>query len=89
MPQSTIPLTYTPDSSQIAGYGYDAATQRLAVEFKSSAFVYEYRDVSPETAAAMQAAASKGSFVHKVIKPNHDFDRMPKAAEADSEDGEP
>lgn len=91
MPRSTIPLTMTPDSSQVAGYGYDAATRRLAVKFKSTSDkVYEYKDVAPETFAAMEAADSKGSFVYKTIKPMYEFERMPEPTPetADSEGGE-
>lgn len=91
MPQSTIPRTPTPDSSQIDSYGYDAAAKRLAVKFKSTGDkVYEYRDVPAETAAAMDAAESKGSFIYKHVKNKFEFDRMPEpeAATSDSEGGE-
>lgn len=93
MPSSTIPRTPTPESSQIDSYGYDAATKRLAVKFKSTQDkVYEYTDVAPEVFAAMQAAESKGSFVYKAIKPKYQFERMvepePETAGTDSEGGE-
>ena len=78
MPQSTIPLTQTPESSQIAAYGYDANTQRLAVKYKTNGdrFTYEYKGVPPALAEAMEAADSKGSFIYRTIKPTFDFDRM-------------
>ena len=87
---STIPLTPTPDSSQLEGWGYDAATQRLAVAFKSNAaqVTYEYKNVPPEVAAAMAESPSKGSFVYRVIKPGFEFDRLPNEVAADSEGGE-
>lgn len=87
---STIPLTSTPESSQIAGWGYDPTTKRLAVAFKSNAadVTYEYRDVPPEVAAALAEAPSVGSFVHRVIKPGFEFDRLPNVEAADSEGGE-
>lgn len=78
MPKSTIPLTLTPESGQIHGYGYDPASKRLHVAFKSNheRKTYEYRDVSQETADALVAAESKGRYVDKVVKANHDFDTM-------------
>lgn len=91
MPQSTIPRTATPESSQIDSYGYDVASKRLAVKFKSTSDkVYEYRDVPAELAAAMDAAESKGSFIYKQVKNKFEFDRMPEpeAVAADSEGGE-
>ncbi|MEY4952511.1 MAG: hypothetical protein RL299_935 [Pseudomonadota bacterium] len=86
---STIPLTPTPDSSQIAGYGYDTAAQRLAVAYRSnSALVtYEYKNVPPEVAAALDAAESKGSFIYKSIKPAFDFDRLMNKVADESEGG--
>lgn len=79
MPASTIQRTETPESSQIHSYGYDATTQKLAVKFKSTPDrVYEYKNVSSEVAAQMDAADSKGSFIYRVIKPSYDFERMPE-----------
>lgn len=71
MPQSTIPLILTHDSSQLHGYGYDAASQTLAIEFKSNhqKLTYHYPNFSAESWAAFQAAESKGSFFYKHIKP--------------------
>lgn len=87
MPQSTIPRTATPESSQIDSFGYDPTSQRLAVKFKStSSTVYEYRNVPADVAAAMAAADSKGSFVYRQIKGKYDFDRMPEEV-AETEGG--
>lgn len=87
MPASTIPRRPTPESSQIDSWGYDAASRRLAVKFKlTQDKVYEYRDVPPEVAAAMEASDSKGSFVYRTIKPSYDFDRMPEE-QAETEGG--
>lgn len=83
MPASTIPLTATPDSDNIAGYGYDATTKTLAVRFKSvrtgipGTRVYEYPGVPAEKAAELDAAESKGGFINaNFVKNEHPFARM-------------
>jgi hypothetical protein len=91
MPQSTIPLALTPDSSQIHGHGYENGT--LALEFKSNAskVTYHYPNFSPEKYEELKAAPSIGSFFYKNIKnqyPDGSFERMYKPQEADSEGGE-
>lgn len=84
-------LKLTPDSSQVYGHEYDPATQRLTVAFKSNhvAKHYVYKGVTPERAAELDAAESKGSFMHKIIKPQHDFEVVPSttAPQAESEGG--
>lgn len=89
--QSTIPLTLTPESSQIHGFGYDPLRQVLAIEFNSNhtQLTYEYQDVTPDLFAEFQAAESKGSWFYK-NKAKHFsvFARMYKDAPADSEGGE-
>lgn len=92
MPKSNIPLTLTPDSSQLYGFGYDSFSKRLHVAFKSNheRKTYEYRDVSQEVADGLATAESKGRYIDKIVKANHNFDTMqddPKTA--DSEGGEP
>lgn len=64
MPRSTIPMTMTPESSQIAGYGYDAASQTMVLAFQSSAGQkeYEYPDTPPAKFAELDAAESKGRW---------------------------
>lgn len=85
MPRSTIPLTLTPNSHQIHGIGYDAATRTIAIEFKSNhdRVTYHYPNESLERFQALEAAESKGRHVDKVIKPAHetDFIRMEKTDE--------
>lgn len=80
MNASMIPLILTPDSSQLHGYGYDAESQALAVEYRSNhdKVTYHYKGVSPEVAASLHEATSKGSFIYKAIKPNYGFDRIEK-----------
>lgn len=87
---SIIPRMPTPDSSQVAEWGYCPVTQKLAVKFKSSPDrVYEYKGVKPEVAEGMEKAESKGAFLYKHIKPVHDFERFEedKPVAADSEGG--
>ncbi|WP_241017151.1 KTSC domain-containing protein [Paraburkholderia sp. Ac-20342] len=60
------------DSSQIASIGYDAATQALAIQFKSktgAGSLYHYSNFTPEDFAAFRDAESKGSHFKKNIKP--------------------
>lgn len=80
---STIPLTLTPDSSKIHGYGLDQATQKLAVRFKNPVtmvpgeFTYHYGDVTPEMFAALEAAESKGSHINAVfVKTKYPFEKL-------------
>jgi hypothetical protein len=76
----SIQLTPTPGSEGLRGYGYDPASQTLAVEFQSNheEATYHYLDVPPETAAAMEVAKSKTAFVMKNVKPHFQFERVPK-----------
>lgn len=87
MLSQNIPLTLTPESTQIYGHGYDLATQTLAVEYESNheVLTYHYKGVPPELAAQLETAPSAGAFIHKQIKSKFDFDRIqkaPKEAEA-------
>ncbi len=65
-----VPLKET-KSSAFSHEGYDPATQTLAVKYHSGG-VHHYADVTPEKYAQFQAAESKGSFLAREIKPNHD-----------------
>lgn len=67
MPRSTIPMTMTPDSSTIAGYGFDAASGTMVLQFNSSKGQkeYEYPDTDPAKFAELHAAESKGSWWYK------------------------
>lgn len=58
-------------SSALVSVGYDAATRTLEVEFVS-AEVYRYLDVSPEQAAGLLWAESKGTYLNQQIKPHHE-----------------
>ncbi|WCM21424.1 KTSC domain-containing protein [Paraburkholderia bryophila] len=63
------------ESSQIHAVGYDAATQTLAVQFKSKSGIgstYHYSNFTPEDFAAFKAAESIGSHFYREIKPAKD-----------------
>ncbi len=71
MPASTIlPLTLTPDSSQLHGYAYDPKTQTLALEFKSNhkTKTYHYPGFTPEQFEAFKNSESQGSYFYAHIK---------------------
>jgi hypothetical protein len=83
MPASIIPLKATPDSKNIASYGYDPLSLTLAVRFKSfktgvpGSKVYEYPNVPAEKFAELEAAESKGSFINaNFVKTEHPFEKM-------------
>jgi hypothetical protein len=80
MPASTIPLTLTPESSQIRGYGYDPSTKTLAVEFVSNAsrVTYHYKDVPQDVADEFASSESKGRFARTRLVHAFEFDRMMK-----------
>lgn len=91
---STIPMTWVnpPEgapghSSQIHAYGYDAATQQLAVEYHSNhdRMTYHYVRVPAETFAGLEAAESKGSFIYRNVKGKFEFAYMPKDTAAQQE----
>lgn len=80
---SAIVLTLTPDSKKIIGYGYDADSKRLAVQFKRfdnapPAFTYEYLDVPADKVAELGAAESKGGYINKTfVYPKWAFEKIP------------
>lgn len=57
----------SPESSNIARFGYDDATQVLFVEFKNGS-VYHYFDVLESVFEQMKTAPSKGQFLARNIK---------------------
>lgn len=54
-------------SSTIASYGYHAATQTLAIQFKNGG-LYHYHDVPQPAFAGLADAKSPGQYVHQEIK---------------------
>ncbi len=65
----------TPESSNIAGFGYDAGSRVLTVEFKSGGR-YEYFDVPSTVFEAMKSAPSKGQFLAQSIKGQFRYARV-------------
>ena len=59
------------DSEAISRYGYDEDARELYVRFSGST-AYTYHQVPLSAFLALEAADSKGAYVNKVIKPNHD-----------------
>jgi hypothetical protein len=74
------------DSHVLTGYGYDAASQTMVLQFRSSknSKEYEYPDTPPEKFAELAAAESKGSwwYSNKADFPN--FRVMQDDAPADA-----
>lgn len=65
----------TPESSNIAGFGYSEASRILTVEFKNGGR-YEYFDVPSSVFDAMKAAPSKGQFLAQSIKAQFRYARV-------------
>lgn len=57
----------TPESSNIARFGYDAASTILFVEFQNGG-TYQYFDVPTAIFEAMRGAESKGQYFAQNIK---------------------
>ena len=62
-------------SSQVKGYGYDAASRTLAVQFNGGG-TYHYSGVSPDLYEKMKEAESVGSYLHNNIKGKHKFTKQ-------------
>jgi hypothetical protein len=60
----------TPDSSNVAGFGYDPKTSVLTVEFKAGK-TYTYDKVPPTIFQQMQKAPSVGSFFQQKVRPKY------------------
>lgn len=59
--------TQTPESSNLASFTYDDATQLLTVEFKHGG-TYDYFDVPSVIHEEMKAATSRGNFLATRVK---------------------
>jgi len=64
----------TPESSNIAKFGYSEGDQVLYVEFKNGS-VYQYFDVPPFIFEQMKVAPSKGQFLAWTIKGTYRYAR--------------
>lgn len=69
------------ESSQIEGFGYDEASQTLAIRFPGKGVtpgsVYHYADVPPHVFTEMQAAESKGKFFGSNIRGRFAYAKQP------------
>ena len=87
----TMTIHLTPvESSQLSAYGYDAASQTLAIRFKGRGdqpgSLYHYHNFGETDWQAFQDAPSKGSHFIRNIKPHarrdggrYPFQRIPEA----------
>ncbi|MDP2311711.1 MAG: KTSC domain-containing protein [Pseudomonadota bacterium] len=64
----------TPDSSNIARFGYDVSSMVLYVEFKKGGS-YQYFDVPESVFDAMRVAGSTGQFFGQNVKGVYRFAR--------------
>jgi hypothetical protein len=62
-------------SSTLSSVGYDPDEQVLEVAFQHGG-VYQYLGVPADTHQELMAADSHGSYLARVIKPNHAFRRV-------------
>lgn len=63
------------ESSAIARFGYDGASQELMVEFKHGA-AYNYFDVPESVFEQMKTAPSKGRFFSDNINGQYHYTRL-------------
>lgn len=66
MTEPTIPMRPLASSS-LKAYGYDEASQTLAVEFKNGR-TYRYPGIAPEAAAGLATAKSAGRYVNELLR---------------------
>lgn len=64
----------TPESSNVAGFSYDEATQVLTVEFNDGSRYYYY-DVPENVFDGMKSADSKGKYLNAEIKSHYRYAR--------------
>ena len=64
----------TPESSNIARFGYDEGSSILVVEFKNGG-TYNYYDVTQAVFEQMRNASSKGQFLAQNIKGRYRYAR--------------
>jgi len=65
----------SPESSNIARFGYDETNQVLFVEF-TNGNVYQYFDVPNTVFEQMKTAPSKGSFLAQGVKGTYRYARV-------------
>lgn len=60
------------ESSNVKAHGYDAGTQTLAIQFRSSSASYHYKNVPADVYEDLKAAQSVGAFISANVKPVFD-----------------
>ena len=65
-----------PDSSAIAGFGYQKEKRVLTVDFKGGRRRYDYHDVPEAVFEGMKAAPSKGVFFAENIRDVYRYARV-------------
>ncbi|MDD4805122.1 MAG: KTSC domain-containing protein [Candidatus Pacebacteria bacterium] len=58
----------TPDSSSIAGYGYDTSKKILYVKYRNNSKVYSFENLSLEAFKSFKNSKSKGKEVARLRK---------------------
>lgn len=77
MQKNDIPLNAV-ESSNVSAVGYDAKTERMAVQFKSGG-LYHYHGVPAKAADAVLTAKSVGSAVRAtLVQGGYRYDRLDK-----------
>lgn len=66
---------YSPESSNIARFGYDETSHILAVDFTNGG-QYHYYDVPIGVFEQMKASASKGQFLAQYVKGTYRYARV-------------
>lgn len=66
MPTPTIAMKPL-SSSSVSSYGYDDASQTLAVQFKNGR-TYHYEGIAPSAAAGLATAKSAGRYVNEILR---------------------
>ena len=70
-----LPRLLPVESSSIEAVGYDPASKRLYVRFRS-AYTYVYDEVAKAVFDDLLAADSKGRFLNQEIKGAYDYRRL-------------
>ena len=72
---ANIPLIAIDGSTQLTHIGHCAASKTLVVHFKGGG-TYSYHPVDPEDFEKLMAAESKGSHLHRFIKPGRTYEKV-------------
>lgn len=70
-----LPRLLLVESSSIEAVGYDPASKRLYVRFRST-YTYVYYEVAKSVFDDLLAADSKGRFLNQEIKDAYDYRRL-------------